>query len=80
MSADALADWVEDEIYPIFGFTEDIEEREQFVRSLSHFWSPDSEQFVQQKLADRAQYNIDLQTHYETTKPSKLATEILFPL
>lgn len=76
-SIDGMSSLVEGHIFPMFGFDQTVEEEEAFYKSLSHFWSPDSEQFVQRKLAERVQYNLDLQTHFETTKPSKLATTIV---
>ncbi|KAF2211225.1 hypothetical protein CERZMDRAFT_85420 [Cercospora zeae-maydis SCOH1-5] len=76
-SIDAMPSIIEDQICPLFGFTSTTAEEEAFARSLSHFWCPESETFVQRKLAERAQYNLELQRHYETTEPSRLATHII---
>jgi hypothetical protein len=76
-SIDLMPSIVEGQIFPFFGCGPTSEEEYAFSRNLSHFWSLDSKQFVQQELAERAQYNLNFQTHYETAKPSKLATTII---
>lgn len=66
-SANAMAIMVQDHRFPFFGFRTTVkEEEEAFAHHLSHFWCPNSEQFTQRKMADKEQYDLDLQAHYET--------------
>lgn len=66
---------VENQLWPLFGFTPSHEERDNFLNNLSHFWSQDSEEFAKRKLADTLQYEQDIKTLYDTEElldlPSK---------
>jgi len=68
-SVNARAIMVQDHIFPIFGFRTTLKEEDAFAQSLSNFWCPNSDQFVQRQMAEKAQYDLDLQAHYETGKP-----------
>lgn len=68
ISVNAIAIMVSDHIFPIFGFESTLDEEEAFFRSLSHFWCRNSEQFVQRKMKEKVQYDLDLQNHFDTAK------------
>lgn len=63
-----MAIMVSDHIFPIFCFESTLDEEEAFFRSLSHFWCRNSEQFVQRKMKEKVQYDLDLQNHFDTAK------------
>lgn len=68
ISVNAMAIMVSDHIFPIFGFESTLDEEEAFFRSLSHFWCRNSEQFVQRKMKEKVQYDLDLQNYFDTAK------------
>lgn len=68
ISVNAMVIMVSDHIFPIFGFESTLDEEEAFFRSLSHFWCRNSEQFVQRKMKEKVQYDLDLQNHFDTAK------------
>ncbi|SMY20491.1 unnamed protein product [Zymoseptoria tritici ST99CH_1A5] len=69
-SINAMPLLFDENVYPMFGLRMRVKEEEAFAQGLSHFWCLNSEEFVRQKMADKAQYDADLQSHYAKTKPS----------
>ena len=65
MSVNGFTAIVEDHILPMFDFSGlSLSQERDLNRKLSHFWSKESLGFVEAKIADKRQYDKDLEAHY----------------
>lgn len=67
-SINGAAYCLEDHIYKKFHFNPSPDEERRFAKSMSSFWSSDSQIFVDQKLRDKARYDEDVAHHFNGEK------------
>lgn len=66
-SVNAMTSIVEDHIHPKFGFraSSSTQERE-FNHALSHFWAENASDWVEKKVEDKRQYDLDVQAYFKS--------------
>lgn len=70
-SIDALPSIMEDHLWQQYGFDPQYSEYCVFAACLSNFWSKSSQEFVKQKRDDKAKYDVDLRSYYDTISDSR---------